>query len=171
MHDPPLFPYGQAMTTTASQRTESGSAGRPRLGSRLGAFAAVVAVSIALPLVFLREDGPSWFHLVFHLLGIIVCALGVLILRGVRQATTSRTLRVLTWVSTVAFAGWAVGHTGELVTVLTHGGPHADHELFEHPVHMFFATIAVPSWMLTVLSSLVLLITAGVRAIIRAVRR
>ena len=36
---------------------------------------------------------------------------------------------------------------------------------------MFFATIAVPSWMVTVLSTLVLLITAGIQAIIRRVRR
>jgi hypothetical protein len=79
--------------------------------------------------------------------------------------------RVLTWISTVAFVAWAVGHTGELATVLTHGGPHADHELFQHPVHVFFTTIAVPSWMLTVLSSLVLLITAGVQALVRAARR
>lgn len=171
MHDPVGASYGTAMTTTTSPRSESRTAAGPGLGLRLAAFAAVVAPSIVLPFIFLREDGPSWFHLVFHLLGITVCALGVLTLRGVRQATTSRTLRVMTWVSTVAFFGWAVGHTGELATVLTHGGPQTEHELFEHPVHMLFATIAVPSWMLTVLSSLVLLLTAGAQAIIRAVRR
>ena len=55
--------------------------------------------------------------------------------------------------------------------MLTHGGAHADHDLFQHPVHMFFANIAVPSWMATVLSILVLLITAGIQAILRRVRR
>lgn len=163
--------YGHPMTTTASQRVVSGPDARPGLGMRLAVFAAVAAVSIVLPFVFLREDGPSWFHLVFHLLGITVCGLGVLTLRGVRQAAISKSLRVLTWISTVAFVAWAVGHTGELATVLTHGGPHADHELFQHPAHVFFATIAVPSWMLTVLSSLVLLITAGVQGLVRAARR
>jgi len=158
------------MTTTASQRVVSGPDARPRLGIRLAVFAAVVAVSILLPFVFLRE-GSSWFHLVCHLLGITVCGLGVLTLHGVRQAPISKSLRVLTWISTVAFVAWAVVHTGELATVLVNGGPHADHELFQHPVHVFFATIAVPSWMLTVLSSLVLLITAGVQVLVRAARR
>ncbi|MFT4167386.1 MAG: hypothetical protein QM650_19290 [Microlunatus sp.] len=73
-------------------------------------------------------------------------------------------------VSTVAFFAWLVGHVGELATVVTHGGAHADQTLFEHPVHVFFATIAVPSWMLSVFSSLVLLITAGVQAILRKVK-
>ena len=91
--------------------------------------------------------------------------------REVRRAAASKTLRVMTWVSTVAVIGWMVGHLGELVTVLTHGGAHADHDLFQHPVHMFFANIAVPSWMATVLSILVLLITASIQAILRRVRR
>ena len=104
-------------------------------------------------------EGQSWFHLAFHLIGLALCTAAVL------------TLRVLTWVATIAFPTWAVGHAGELFTVLTHGGVHADEHLFEHPVHVFFATIAVPAWMLSVLSSLVLLITAGVQAIVRRVRR
>jgi hypothetical protein len=58
----------------------------------------------------------------------------------------------------------------QLVTVLTHGGAHTDHDLFQQRVHLFFA-IAVPSWMATVLFTLVLLITAGIQAIIRRVRR
>ncbi len=159
------------MTTTVED-TSTGPATAPaRLGRRLAVLSALLAVFIALPFFFLGEDGPRWYHLVFHLLGITLCVIGLIVLREVRRATSSKTLRVLTWVSTVAVLGWLVGHLGELVTVLTHGGAHADHDLFQHPVHMFFATIAVPSWMATVLSTLVLLITAGIQAIIRRVRR
>ena len=159
------------MTTTVGS-TSAGPATVPAsLGRRLALLGAVLAVDIALPLIFLREDGPRWYHPVFHLLGITVCAVGVVVLCAVRRAAASKTLRVMTWVSTVAVIGWMVGHLGELVTVLTHGGAHADHDLFQHPVHLFFATIAVPSWMATVLSTLVLLITAGIQAIIRRVRR
>lgn len=158
------------MTITVGGADTANSTADQRLGRRLGVLAVVLAASIALPFIFLGE-GPRWYHLVFHLIGIPLCVLAVLVLRSVRSAAASKTLRVMTWVSTVAFVAWAVGHTGELVTVLTHGGAHADHDLFQHPVHMFFATIAVPSWLLSVASTSVVLITAGVQALLRRVRR
>ena len=159
------------MTTTVGSASAGPATAPAHLGRRLALLGAVLIVATGLPFIFLREDGPRSYHLVFHLLGITVCAVGVVVLREVRRAAASTTLRVLTWVSTVTMIGWMVGHLGELVTVLTHGGAHADHDLFQHPVHLFFATIAVPAWMATVLSMLVLLITAGIQAIIRRVRR
>jgi hypothetical protein len=159
------------MTTTVEGASAEPTTAPAALGRRLAVLGALLAVFIALPFFFLRGDGPRWYHLVFHLLGITLCTIGVVVLREVRRAAASKTLRVMTWVSTVAVIGWMVGHLGELVTVLTHGGAHADHDLFQHPVHMFFANIAVPSWMATVLSILVLLITAGIQAILRRVRR
>lgn len=164
------FSYGRSMTMTVGGASAGSTTVPAPLGRRLVLLGAVFLVSVGLPFVFLRE-GPRWYHLVFHLLGITLCAIGVVVLREVRRAAAGRTLRVMTWVSTVSMIGWAVGHLGELVTVLTHGGAHADHDLFQHPVHLFFATIAVPSWMATVLSMLVLLITAGVQAVLRLVRR
>lgn len=155
--------------TVGGTRTATTTSGH--LGRRLGLFAAVLLAAIALPFIFLGEGNPSWFHLAFHLTGITVCTLAVLALRSIRGRATSKTLRVMTWIVSVAFVAWAVGHTGELVTVLTHGGANADEHLFEHPVHAFFATIAIPSWMLSVLSSLVLLVTAGVQAVVARVRR
>ena len=158
------------MTITAEGTNTTPTASGRRTGWRLGLLSVLLIVSVALPFIFLGE-GPSWFHLVFHLLGITVCTAAVLTLRGIRRHGASTTLRVMTWVSTVAFLAWLVGHTGELATVVTHGGAHADQHLFEHPVHVFFATIAVPAWMLSVLSSLVLLVTAGIQAIVRHVKR
>lgn len=156
------------MTTTVRGTTAATGSTGPRFGSRLGLFALVLVASIALPFFFLaNDDPPRWYHLAFHLIGIPLCALGVFALLRLRQATGSRTLRVMTWVTTVTFLLWATGHIGELVTVLQHGGADADHDLFEHPVHVFFANIAVPSWLLTVLSSLVLLVAAGVQALRR----
>jgi hypothetical protein len=159
------------MTMTVGGASAGPATARAHLGRRLALLGAVLVVTAGLPFIFLREDGPRWYHLVFHLVGVTVCAIGLIVLREVRRAAASRTLRVMTWVSTVAVTGWLIGHLGELVTVLTHGGAQADHDLFQHPVHTFFATIAVPSWMATVLSILVLLITAGVQAVIRRVRR
>lgn len=158
------------MTMTVGGADTTSRALDPRLGRRLGLLAAVLAASLVLPFVFLG-DGPLWYHLAFHLIGVPLCLAAVLTLRLVRRSAASRTLRVMTWVSTVSYVGWAIGHSGELVTVLTHGGAHAELALFEHPVHVFFATIAVPSWMLSVVSVLVLLITAGVQAVARRVRR
>ena len=163
--------YRRAMTMTVGGASAASTTAPAPLGRRLALLGAVFVVCVGLPFLFLSEDGPRWYHLVFHLLGIALCAGGVVALRGVRRAAVSRALRVMTWVSTVAMTGWVLGHLGELATVLTHGGAHADHDLFQHPVHLFFATIAVPSWAATVLSLLVLLITAGVQAIIRRVRR
>lgn len=159
-----------AMTITVGGADTASPTADHRLGRRFGLFAAVVAASIVLPFIFLGE-GPRWYHLAFHLIGVPLCLLAIVVLRSIRRAARSRTLRVMTWISTVAFAAWGIGHAGELVTVLTHGGAHADEHLFEHPVHMFFATIAVPSWMLSVVSSLVLLVTAGIQALRRRVRR
>ncbi len=158
------------MTMTVGGADTAGPIADQPLRRRLGLFAAVVVASIVLPFVFLGE-GPLWYHLAFHLIGVPLCLLAVVVLRSVRRAAGSRTLRVMTWISTVAFAAWAIGHAGELVTVLTHGGAHAGPDLFEHPVHTFFATIAVPSWMLSVVSSLVLFATVGVQALARRVRR
>ncbi|HEY5981377.1 MAG TPA: hypothetical protein VIT41_17260 [Microlunatus sp.] len=159
------------MTTTVGGASAGPATAPAHLGRRLALLGAVLVVTTGLPFIFLREDGPRWYHLVFHLIGITVCAIALVVLREVRRAAASTTLRVMTWVSTVAVTGWLIGHLGELVTVLTHGGAHADEDLFQHPVHTFFATIAVPSWMATVLSVLVLLITAGIQAISRRVRR
>lgn len=148
------------MTTTKNPAI--GDTTTPALAPRVWQFVAVLLVSIALPFIFLNEAGPNWFHLAFHLIGVPLCVLAVLTLARIRTAAVSRPVRVLTWVTTVTFTAWAIGHSGELVTVLTHGGAEADHHVFEHPVHYFFATIAVPSWLASVLASLALLITIGV---------
>lgn len=158
------------MTITAGGTNTTPTTAERRPGWRFGLLAALFVAAVALPFIFLGE-GPSWFHLVFHLLGIALCTVAVLTLRSIRRHAASKTLRVLTWIGTVAFLAWLIGHAGELVTVVTHGGAHADQTLFENPVHLFFASIAVPAWMTSVLSSLVLLITAGVQAIIRKVKR
>ncbi len=133
--------------------------------SRTLALVAIGAVSIVLPFIFLPMEA-SWGHLAFHLLGIVVCATGVVLLARIRRVCGSRGLRVLTWIATATFIGWLLGHIGELSVVLAHGGAHADHDVFENPAHVFFATISVPSWMATVLSVLVVLSFIGMRALL-----
>ena len=68
---------------------------------------------------------------------------------------------------TVLLVGWLAGHVGELSVVMSEGGLHADESVFTNPAHEFAAAIAVPSWALSVLSTIVLLATVGVQALVR----
>lgn len=136
-------------------------------GPRTAALAAVLIVSAALPFIFLPME-QSWGHLAFHLVGAPVCVVAIILLAGIRRISTSKAVRVLTWIPTVTFAGWCIGHLGEMAVVLSHGGAHADEHVFEHPVHSFFATIAIPSWLGSVVTTLVLLVTIGILALVRA---
>lgn len=143
--------------------------GRPR-PLVVVAVAAVLIVSIALPLVFLPiSEDVTGAHTAFHIIGIVTCIAGVYVLHLLRRGAT-RTVTVMSWIATVFTVGWMIGHIGELFTVFTEGGVEHDSETFDHATHIFFANIAVPSWMLTVLSYLALLIAIGIQAIVRRSR-
>lgn len=156
------------MTSISATPTDATAPTAPaRIGAaRVGLLVLLMIVSIALPFTFLPMEA-SWGHLVFHLLGIIVCVGAVLHLATIRRLGGSRAIRVLTWIASATFALWLVGHIGELAVVLANGGAHASHAVFENPTHVFFATIAVPAWMLSMLTTLVLLIVIGVRRLRR----
>jgi phosphatidylserine synthase len=149
-----------ASTPTPARLTAAGGSATLRT---IG-LAAVVAISVILPFVFLPMEA-DWAHMAFHLIGIPLCLAGILLLSKVRAGSASRTVRVMTWISTVCFAGWLIGHLGELLVVIGHGGMHAPEEVFENPAHVAFANLAVPSWMATVLSLIVLLVTMGIVAL------
>jgi|GEM_PF-2953731 len=151
---------------TAAARTAP-VASRTRL---IVATIAILIVSIALPFVFLpMTEEQHWAHAVFHVLGIITCVSGVLVQRALRRGAT-RTVRVLSWIVTVLLCGWLLGHVGELATVFASGGVESDETVFQNPVHEFFATIAVPSWMLSVVTTLVLLVAIGAQALAARMR-
>ncbi|MBK7821743.1 MAG: hypothetical protein IPJ61_11895 [Tessaracoccus sp.] len=152
-----------SISTASPTATQPPALGAPRIVGLI----ALLLVTIALPLIFLPMEA-SWGHLVFHLLGIATCVLAVLLLRDVRRLSQGKAVPVLTWVTTVFFAAWLVGHIGELFVVLTHGGAHADHDVFDHPTHVFFASIAVPGWMASVVTTLILLIAVVVSVVRRA---
>lgn len=141
-----------------------------RRGPVVGGLVVVLLVSVALPFVFLPiSESVTGSHTAFHILGILTCAAGIILLHLLRRGST-RTVMVLSWIVTVALVGWLVGHVGELFSVFTSGGVAHDGEAFDEATHMLFADIAVPSWMLTILTLLVLLITIAVQAIIRRAR-
>lgn len=136
--------------------------------SLLGIFA---VPAIALPLIFLNPAGPEWFHLVFHILGIALCVTGFWLASRAARTAPNRTLSVMAWIVAVALVIWAFGHVGELITVLGNGGAHASPELFEDPLHVFFANFAVPGWMLSIVSIIVLAVSTGIRSLYRMARK
>ncbi len=145
----------QAPTTSSLPSTPSAGA------LRTVWLAALLLTSLALPFIFLPMEA-HWAHMVFHLIGIPLCLAGVVLLARIRHSSASRTIRVMTWITTAFFIGWLIGHLGELMVVLGHGGAHADDEVFDNPVHRSFAALAVPSWMLAVVGSIMLLVTIGI---------
>jgi len=153
------------MTQTKEPRTKT--TGRT-FGFWAGMLACFVLPAFALPIIFLNPSGPLWFHLAFHLIGIALCLLGIWLASRAAKAAPTRTLTVMSWTIAAALVVWMFGHTGELVTVLTHGGAHASPELFDDPTHSFFASFAVPGWMLSVLSIVVLLVSSGIRVAYRS---
>ena len=157
------------MTSTTTSAAPARPDARIRGTRHILALTGLLLVSAAMPFIFLPMQA-SWAHLVFHLVGIVICAIAVVLLRSLRRASASKVVRVLTWVTTAAYVGWIVGHIGELGVVLTHGGAHADQHVFEHPIHEFFATIAVPSWM-AVMATMLVLLVATIVHVIRRPRR
>ena len=154
------------MTTIPSTADAAASPVASPHRARLNILAAVILlISIALPFVFLTNSA-SWAHAVFHILGIATCIGGIAVQRGLRRGTT-RAVTVLSWIVTVLLVGWLAGHVGELSIVMNHGGLHADESVFSNPAHEFSAAIAVPSWALSVLATIVLLATVGVQALRR----
>lgn len=156
-----------APVSAASPSTRSEAPPR-RVGVVL-AVVGVMLVSIALPFFFLTQQADG-FHTAFHIIGILLIAVGVWVHRRLRRGAT-RTVKVMSWIVTVLLIAWGIGHLGELVTVLTTTGVAHDHETFDQPVHMLFAEIAVPSWALSVLMTVVLLVVIGVQALVRRARR
>lgn len=157
--------------STAPSPTAAVAANPARRGPLYVATVVLLLVTIALPIIFLPMTATvPWAHAVFHLLGIATCLAGVFIQRTLRRGAT-RTVKVLSWVLTVLLLGWLVGHIGELVTVFAHGGLDTDEHVFDEPLHTFFANIAVPSWALSVLAAVVLLVTIGIQSLLRRRRR
>lgn len=149
-----------ASSPTSVPRTAAGGS----TALRTIALAVVAAISVILPFIFLPMQA-SWGHMTFHLIGIPLCLVSILLLSRVRDGSTSKTVRVMTWIVTVCFSGWLIGHLGELLVVIGHGGMHAHEEVFDNPAHVAFANLSVPSWMAAVLSLIVLLVTMGVVAL------
>jgi hypothetical protein len=149
-------------TSPAPDRTQ-------RRGLVIGGLVLVFVVAVALPLIFLPiSEEVTGAHTAFHILGILTCVAGIALLHRLRRGAT-RTVRVLSWIVTVTLIGWLVGHLGELISVFTEGGVAHDSDTFDHASHIFFANIAVPSWMLTILTFLVLLIAIAIQGITRRV--
>jgi hypothetical protein len=158
------------LTSNDALLADSPPAARVPPGLIVGGLVVVFVVAIALPLIFLPiSEDVIGAHTTFHILGILVCLAGLVLLHLLRRQAT-RTVAVMSWIATVTLIGWLLGHLGELFAVFTEGGVEHDSETFDHALHIFFANIAVPSWMLTIITLLVLLTTIAAQAITRRAR-
>ncbi len=118
--------------------------------------------------------GPFWFsaatggpdglhlHAVFHPVYISFAVGAILVLLGLRSATSSRAVRGLTLALVIAQAAAIAGQVGEEIAVLQHGGLSAGKEVFENPLHMTSAWVTIPG----LLASQILLIAVTIAAVL-----
>jgi len=120
---------------------------------------------VALPFVVTAATGgPDGLlpHAVFHPVYIVFLVGAILVLVRLRAATGSRMLRALALALLVAQAVAIVGHIGEEIAVLQHGGLSAGEDIFVESLHFWSANLTVPG----LLASLLLLIVITIAAIL-----
>ena len=154
-----------ADSKAVTERTAETDTGRRRMADRFGFWLGmanlVVLVPFAiLPFTLLRTD-----HMTFHLVYIPCLIIGLWVIWQLKGLAPNRTLRVLAWILLAAQSIALLGHTGELFAVIQHGGFEAPYEVFEEPEHVRSAQFALPAIMLTILTMIVIDLTAGIRGL------
>ena len=160
-----------ADSKAVTERTAETVTGRRRMADRFGFWLGmanlVVLVPFAiLPFTLLRTD-----HMTFHLVYIPCLIIGLWVIWQLKGLAPNRTLRVLAWILLSAQSIALLGHTGELFAVIQHGGFEAPYEVFEEPEHVRSAQFALPAIMLTILTMIVIDLTAGIRGLFHRSRR
>jgi hypothetical protein len=160
-----------ADSKAVSERTSVTVTGRRRMADRFGFWLGmanlVVLVPFAiLPMTLLRTD-----HMTFHLVYIPCLIIGLWVIWQLKGLAPNRALRVLAWILLAAQSIALLGHAGELFAVMQHGGFAAPYEVFEEPDHVGSAQFALPAIMLTLLTVIVIDLTAGIQGMFHRAHR
>jgi hypothetical protein len=129
-------------------------------------------VAVAAPFVLTgATGGPDGLlpHAIFHPVYIAIILVALFLLVRLRSLTHSPVVRGLTLALIIFQVAAMVGHIGEEISVIRHGGLEATEALFEEPFHVASAWITVPSLLLSQLLLIALTIAAVVAG--RASRR
>lgn len=153
------------------EQATGADSGRRRMADRFGFWLGmanlVVLVPFAiLPFTLLRTD-----HMMFHLVYIPCLIIGLWVIWQLKGLAQHRPLRVLAWILLAAQTIALLGHAGELFAVIQYGGFDAPYEVFEEPEHEMSARFALPAIMLTILTMIVIDLTAGIQGILHRAHR
>lgn len=134
-----------------------------------------------LVLTWALVAGPFWLaaatggpdgllpHAMFHPVYVAFTLGALYVLVRLRSLASTPVVRGLTLALIVVQVATTVGHIGEEISVVTHGGLEATEAVFEEPFHVWSAWITVPSLLLSQLLLIALTIAAVVAG--RASRR
>jgi hypothetical protein len=130
-------------------------------------FVVMVLLMIAFSTLW---EADSVSHIVWHVLYIPLLVIGVIVARRFARDAATRALTVQGWVLAGLLAIAVAGHLGELLTALVRFGQDGFQnldttDLFEDPEssHYKIANITVPAIMLSLLTVVVVTVTAAVQ--------
>lgn len=127
---------------------------------------ALVALPFAVGSVLVASGATDTFlpHAVFHAVYPIIAAGAIVVLLRFRSWLTSNVMRGLVIALIIAQAAVVLGHLGEEIAVLRHGGMAAPGSLFTAPDHMMTAKVTVPGLLISQLLLIAVTITAAILA-------
>ena len=160
-----------ADSKAVSERTAEADTGRRRMADRFGFWLGMVNLVVLVPFAILPVTLLRTDHMMFHLVYIPCLIIGLWLIWQLKGLAPNRALRVLAWVLLAAQSVALLGHAGELFAVMQHGGFEAPYEVFEEPEHVLSARFALPAIMLSILTMVVMDLTAGIQGILHRARR
>lgn len=154
-----------ADSKAVTERTAETDTGRRRMADRFGFWLGMANLVVLVPFAILPVTLLGTAHMTFHLIYIPCLIIGLWVIWQLKGLAPNRTLRVLAWILLAAQSIALLGHAGELFAVIQHGGFEAPYEVFEEPEHVRSAQFALPAIMLTILTMIVIDLTAGIRGL------
>lgn len=127
-----------------------------------------------LVLTWALVAGPFWLvaatggpdglppHAIFHPVYVAFTLGALFVLVRLRSLASTPVVRGLTLALIIVQVASMVGHIGEEISVVTHGGLEATEAVFEEPFHVWSAWITVPSLLLSQLLLIALTVVAVV---------
>ena len=160
-----------ADSKAVSERTAEAETGPKRVADRFGFWLGMANLVVLVPFAILPATLLRTDHMTFHLVYIPCLIIGLWVIWQLKGLSPNRALRVLAWILLAAQSIALLGHAGELFAVIQHGGFEAPYEVFEEPEHVQSARFALPAIMLTILTMIVIDLTAGIQGMFHRSQR